>query len=71
MIDSIWRGPGPEGSRPAGKDILAEERERRRSRLRLVWPGNWFTGKPGIVFLVLFVLGGLGWARCTSVAPQG
>ena len=61
MIDSVWRGTRFGSRSPAGGDILSEERERRRrSPVRLVWPGNWFRGRAGVCALVIFVLAGIG-----------
>lgn len=62
----FWEPPSLlEGDeRPAGGDLLAEERERRQRRrrgFRAVWPGFWLTGGTGLAILVVFLVSGLGW----------
>ena len=70
MIDSFWRGGDSPPGRSSGPDLLAEERERRRSKVRLAWPGNWFTGRFGLVVLVVFVGGGLGWSLFQTLGAR-
>ena len=43
---------------------LAEERERRLQRrrgFRVLFPSSWLVGRAGVVILLVFLVGGLGW----------
>ena len=62
MTGPVWE----ERPRESAQDILAEERVRPR---RLWWPGNWFVGRAGLVFLAVFVAVGLGWAVFSRMGP--
>ena len=55
MKPPMWEARPPEPER----DILAEDRLS-KSRRRW-WLGNWLTGRVGVVVLVVFIVGGLGW----------
>ena len=71
MIDSFWRDAKSGSERASDPDILSEERERRRSGLRLIWPGNWFKGRVGVCVLVIFVVTGIGWVMFQGVGNGG
>ena len=53
MIENLLKEKKPE------TDILAEERRRRGGWV--FWPGVFLSGRRGVVLLVLFLVGGLGW----------
>ena len=53
-----------EGDFPGERDILSEERERRvrrRRGFRALLPSSWLFGRTGVVILMVFLVGGLGW----------
>ena len=52
-IPPVFEERPPVGS---GRDILQEERERRRGGLRRVTPGYWLSGRLGVFVLVVFIL---------------
>ena len=61
-LPSAWEEDVPAGG--GSSDILAEERERRllrRRGIRALWPGNWLTGRTGVLALGLFLAAGAGW----------
>ncbi len=58
--EDAWQPPAPAPRR----DILAEERGRPR---RMWWPGNWLSGRVGVVFLVLFLVGAAGFVVWDNV----
>lgn len=53
-IPGIFDDPGA-----SRRDILSEQRE--RGPRKLWWPGNWLSGRAGIVAVVGFIVLGLGW----------
>ena len=62
MRPSIWEED--DSGEDSGADILAEERERRLQRrrgFRVLFPSNWLAGRTGVVILLAFLVGGLGW----------
>ena len=62
MRPSIWEED--DSGKDSGADILAEERERRLQRrrgFRVLFPSNWLAGRTGVVILLAFLVGGLGW----------
>ena len=62
MRPSLWEED--DSGEDSGADILAEERERRLRRrrgFRVFFLSNWLAGRAGVVILLAFLVGSLGW----------